>query len=323
MKPTAQGVGLDSKNNHSPTGAKETRFRLTSPGAPSLRAYPEAQSKDRSAVLGLGFHNSIPLGISFALQSTSMDCSRIADLLSPFLQSGPANTAQLTGVQLDQISTYIDLLVRWNARINLTAIRTPEEIVTRHFGESLFAARHLLPAAEFHHGPVRGATGVPPVDLAQSEPPPSTLLPPLLVDLGSGAGFPGLPMKIWSPQTRITLIESSHKKVAFLREVIRALTLTDIDVFPGRAETSPPASATLLTLRAVERFDEILPSAATLLAREGRMALLIGQSQVPRAHELLPSLHWLDPIPIPNSQSRTLLPSGIAAPLGPTQSGRT
>ena len=232
-----------------------------------------------------------------------MDHSHIADLLSPFLQEGPANTAQLDSGQLNQTSTYIDLLLRWNDRVNLTAIRSPEEIVARHFGESLFAARHLLPAA-----PVGGATGVPPVEV-RSEPSFSPPSPPLLVDLGSGAGFPGLPMKIWSPQTRITLIESNHKKVAFLREVIRALILTDIDVFPGRAETYSLASAGLLTLRAVERFDEVLPTAATLLAPESRLALLIGQSQVPRAQELLPSRRWLDPIPIPRSQSRVLLTS--------------
>ena len=68
-----------------------------------------------------------------------MDTARIAALLEPFLEQS------LSPIQLDQISTYIDLLLRWNARINLTAIRDPEEIVTRHFGESLFMARHLFP----------------------------------------------------------------------------------------------------------------------------------------------------------------------------------
>ena len=65
--------------------------------------------------------------------------ARISALLQPFLE------APLSPVQLDQISTYIDLLLRWNARINLTAIRDPEHIVPRHFGESLFLARHLFP----------------------------------------------------------------------------------------------------------------------------------------------------------------------------------
>jgi 16S rRNA (guanine527-N7)-methyltransferase len=68
-----------------------------------------------------------------------LDTARIAALLDPYLEQS------LPTSQLDQISTYIDLLLRWNARINLTAIRRPEEIVTRHFGESFFLARHVFP----------------------------------------------------------------------------------------------------------------------------------------------------------------------------------
>jgi 16S rRNA (guanine527-N7)-methyltransferase len=215
-----------------------------------------------------------------------MEPSQIAELLDPFLEANP-----LPPGSLNQISTYIDLLLRWNARINLTAVRTPQEVVTRHFGESLFAARQLLA------GPA-----------PSKEMPPSSTAS-LAVDLGSGAGFPGLPLKIWSPDTKVTLIESNHKKVAFLRETIRALILTNIDVFPGRAEDFPPVSATLVTLRAVERFDHILLTAATLVAPQGRLALLIGQSQLARAQELLPDLHWEKPIPIPRSQSRVLLTS--------------
>ena len=68
-----------------------------------------------------------------------MDTARIAALLEPFLLQ------PLPDAALEQISTYIDLLRRWNARINLTAVRSPEAIVTRHFGESFFLARHLFP----------------------------------------------------------------------------------------------------------------------------------------------------------------------------------
>src|SRR5882762_8038665 len=92
-----------------------------------------------------------------------MNPARIAELLQPFLRpefataavsdlchSEPAKageeSALLSPFQLQSISTYIDILLRWNARINLTAIRDPEEIVTRHFGESFFMARHLFPS---------------------------------------------------------------------------------------------------------------------------------------------------------------------------------
>jgi 16S rRNA (guanine527-N7)-methyltransferase len=206
-----------------------------------------------------------------------MDPANIAELLDPFLES------ELTLEQLNQISIYIDLLLRWNGRINLTAIRDPEQIVTRHFGESLFAARHLLPQHQIALSPVR------------------------VVDVGSGAGFPGLPLKIWSPPTAVTLIESNHKKATFLREIIRALTLTSIDVFPNRAEAYPKASAGLVTLRAVEKFESALPVAAGLIAPQGRLALLVGESQTAIAHQALSSLTWSRPLPLPGSQSRVLL----------------
>src|SRR5947207_2678164 len=140
-----------------------------------------------------------------------MQSHRIAELLQPFL------SAPLTDLQLENISTYIDILLRWNARINLTAVRQPEEIVTRHFGESLFAARHLFPQPEIHD-----ASGEPraPKPSAASEP-SGDAHTTSIIDVGSGAGFPGLPIKIRAPHTHLTLIESSQKKATFLREVSR------------------------------------------------------------------------------------------------------
>jgi 16S rRNA (guanine527-N7)-methyltransferase len=228
-----------------------------------------------------------------------MDPSRIAELLDPFLDT------KLAPEQLNRISIYIDLLLRWNARINLTAIRDPEEIVTRHFGESLFASSRLLPRSGATAARPEQSRGGPPV--GASAPSPQTRDPQCVVDLGSGAGFPGLPLKIWSPPAAVTLIESNHKKATFLREVIRALTLTSIDVFPNRAETYPKVSAGLVTLRAVEKFESTLPVAAGLLTPQGRLALLIGMPQTAIAHQALPTLIWSAPIPLPGSQSRVLL----------------
>ena len=74
-----------------------------------------------------------------------MHPARIAELLQPFLQQANDQRPTANDALYNHISTYIDILLRWNARINLTAIRNEEEIVTRHFGESLFAARHLFP----------------------------------------------------------------------------------------------------------------------------------------------------------------------------------
>src|SRR5208282_6014195 len=176
-----------------------------------------------------------------------MDIVRIATLLEPFLEQPLAST------QLDQISIYIDLLVRWNARINLTAIRNPEEIVTRHFGESLFMARHLFPNSSkprhpdpelvegegpMHLDPSGGAAGVAARPRSAGNRQLATgNCPPRVLDIGSGAGCPALPLKIWVPSVNLTLIESNHKKAAFLNEVARALTLTNVNVATARTET--------------------------------------------------------------------------------------
>jgi len=212
-----------------------------------------------------------------------MHPSRIAELLEPFL--GSANDQRLTTNDLSSISTYIDLLQRWNARVNLTAIRNEEEIVTRHFGESLFAARHLFPLCSSVPSVVSGVR---------------------VTDVGSGAGFPGIPIKIWAPAIALTLIESNQKKATFLKEVARALTLTDINIQTTRAESLAGASFDVVTLRAVERFESILPVAARLVAPGGRLGLLIGQAQFPQAQSALPTFDWPDPIPVPGSQSRVL-----------------
>ena len=127
-----------------------------------------------------------------------------------------------------------------------------------------------------------------------------------LADIGAGAGFPGLPIKLWAPHISLTLVESNHKKVTFLREVTRALTLTDVDIQNARAESLTGTSFDVVTLRAVEKFQTILPAAA-LLAPGGRLALLIGAAQVETARTTLPTLSWADPTPIPQSRARVLL----------------
>ena len=127
-----------------------------------------------------------------------------------------------------------------------------------------------------------------------------------LADVGSGAGFPGIPLKLWAPHIALTLIESNHKKATFLREIRRALTLTDVNILTTRAETLPEASYDLVTLRAVERFETVLPVAARLVSPGGRLALLIGSSQLATAQSKLPHLVWQEPVPIPGSEARIL-----------------
>src|ERR1700744_2639577 len=122
---------------------------------------------------------------------------RIRELLEPYV--APFRTIDLPDPLIGQVSKYLDLLIRWNARVSLTAIRRPEEIIQRHFGESLFTAGHL----------------------AERLAPDAELL-----DYCSGPGFPGLPIQIALPNLRVTLAESQTKKATFLREVIRSLGLS-------------------------------------------------------------------------------------------------
>jgi 16S rRNA (guanine527-N7)-methyltransferase len=206
-----------------------------------------------------------------------MEAAALRDLLAPFV---PA--AELDDPLLESVRIHLELLLRWNQRMNLTGLRTPQEIVERHFCESLFAARQLL---------ARNSAGT-------------------VTDVGSGAGFPGLPIKYWSPSVALTLIEGHGKKATFLREVCRAMPwLCDVIVLNARAESlSLPGGgqADLVTLRAVERFENILPVAASLVAPTGRLALLVGEAQHPLAQSILPPGD-ITILPLPHSQQRILL----------------
>jgi 16S rRNA (guanine527-N7)-methyltransferase len=186
----------------------------------------------------------------------------IADLLKSYLTSSAAI--------LPRLSEYLDLLLKWNARTNLTSIRDPEQIVRRHFGESLFAAQHLADC--------------------------DTLL-----DLGSGAGFPGLPIALLRPEIHVTLAESQNKKATFLRETVRTLGL-NAEVWSHRAESLPKERQFhTVSLRAVDHM------AAALVAAECRathqLLLLTSVAGAPT----LPAFPHQSRISIPDSKDRILL----------------
>ncbi len=212
----------------------------------------------------------------------------ISKLLQPFLLTSVASVSEH---QLSTISIYLDMLLRWNARMNLTSIRDPEEIISRHFGESLFAAEHLLSRTD---------------DLS-------------IIDVGSGAGFPGLPMKIWAPDIHLTLIESNHKKATFLRELIRTLGLTKTQVFAERAEVFT-GEADVVTLRAVDHFEDAVFAAIKFVKPGGKIALLISKDQITRIKPILEQpINWLEPKLMPLSESR-ILSIGLVNS-GPNESG--
>lgn len=132
------------------------------------------------------------------------------------------------------LTRYLSLLVTWNRVINLTSLRTSEDIVRRHLAESLCCA-----------------TALPRCDS--------------VLDLGSGAGFPGIPIQLMLPEMRVTLAESHAKKAAFLREVVRELALPT-RVFVGRAQALPQRGFACVCLRAVDPMAQALEAASVLAA---------------------------------------------------------
>jgi 16S rRNA (guanine527-N7)-methyltransferase len=168
--------------------------------------------------------------------------ARLETLLKPYLGDAPVPPALYA-----QLSIYLDVLLKWNARTNLTAIRDPEQIVQRHFGESLFSGTVLKPLLS----------------------PCATVL-----DYGSGAGFPGLPIQLLRPDLAVVLAESQGKKASFLREAIRILGLKT-EVWAARVDTMPPPRQfTAVTLRAVDNMQQALVDARARVAPGGWLASL-------------------------------------------------
>ena len=172
------------------------------------------------------------------------DADRDADLDALLTEAG---AAPLSDAQSAQFAAYLQLLLRWNARTNLTAIRDPQQMRRRHFLECILAARALPPEVR------------------------------TLVDFGSGAGLPGVPIAICRPEIAVTLAESQHKKAAFLREVARSLPLA-MQVHGGRAEDLA-RQVDCVTLRAVDRMDEAVAAATRLVAEGGWLAVLTTEDQ--------------------------------------------
>jgi len=202
----------------------------------------------------------------------------IAKLLEPYagLPIGQAGGMGAEGADwpgiCDQLLIYLELIVKWSARINLTAIRTPEEIVRRHFGESLFVGAHL------------GECGT-------------------LLDFGSGAGFPGVPIQLLWPEVQVTLAESHGKKAAFLHEVVRSLGLPT-EVWAGRVEAMPAVRRfDTVTLRAVDEMERAVGEAG-LRARE--QVLIVGTARQPSYPGLAEKFRMDEPVPLPESNDAVL-----------------
>jgi 16S rRNA (guanine527-N7)-methyltransferase len=175
-----------------------------------------------------------------------------------------------------KFAQYLELLLKWNTKLNLTAIRRPEEIVRRHFLECIQCAQ-LLPSV-------------------------GTLL-----DFGSGAGFPGIPIALLRPEISVTLGESQAKKSSFLRETTRSLGL-NTSVFDGRIEAMPLSQRfEAVTLRAVDKMAEACAAAIGRVAPGGWIILFATSGTAERDAASLTSFMWETPVPVIGMSEGVLL----------------
>jgi len=180
--------------------------------------------------------------------------------------------------QVLQIQQYTNILLTWNEKINLTAIRDPLEILNRHFCECMYAASMI------------------PVENGR------------LADVGSGAGFPGLPLKIIRPELDVMLIESNIKKATFLAEVIRDLRLADARVLVSRYEELGEEVSPLdfVCSRALGEFAPFLEWAHSEKVAAKQVILWVGARDLPDIQRIQ-TWEWRDPIQVPHSLRRLLL----------------
>ena len=190
-------------------------------------------------------------------------------------ESGHPPLSPKTG---EKFAAYLTLLQKWNAKTNLTAIRDEEGILSRHFLESILCTQSLPDGIQ------------------------------TLLDFGSGAGFPGIPIALMRSNLLVTLAESQNKKAAFLREAVRTLGLTT-KVHSGRAEDLKERFD-CITLRAVDKMEKAVPVAIDLLAPAGWLAILATHEEAPTIQTLASQsarIDWAPLQPLPPGSSRILL----------------
>ncbi|MCK8499792.1 16S rRNA (guanine(527)-N(7))-methyltransferase RsmG [Myxococcus fulvus] len=178
-----------------------------------------------------------------------MDNNRFDDLLASGCQALGVSVGSDVGPRLQQLMAE---LLKWNAKVNLTAITAPEEVLEKHFLDSLAVLPEVTGAAS-------------------------------LLDLGAGAGFPGLPLKIALPSLGVTLVDTVGKKVAFIKAAAASLRLQGVRGLHARAEGQPETEgiprAELLIARAFMDLPDWLGLAPAYVAEGGRVVAMLGKAQ--------------------------------------------
>jgi 16S rRNA (guanine527-N7)-methyltransferase len=176
------------------------------------------------------------------------------------------------------IQQYIKVLLHWNEKLNLTAIRDPLEILHRHFCESMYAGVAL---------PINGGR---------------------LADIGSGPGFPGIPLRILRSELQLFLVESNIKKGTFLAEVVRELGLSGSRVLIARYEELSEEVVPLdyVCSRALGEFDKFLSWASSERVAAKNVVMWVGGRDLEEIQKIA-GWEWNEPVAIPKSLRRFLL----------------
>jgi 16S rRNA (guanine527-N7)-methyltransferase len=182
---------------------------------------------------------------------------------------------------LERVQTYLQFLAKWNSSMNLTAIRHPVDVLKTLFGESFFAAMLI--------GDPQGP----------------------ILDVGSGAGFPGLAMAVYRPELKLILLEPRKKRAAFLAALRRELGLAGISVWNRRLEECVVADfsdlPTVLTMRAVGRISEVIERGAPLLGGDRRVLLFSSVQAAKPAMGDTKAVCWQPEVPIPWNPAHLIL----------------
>ena len=202
-----------------------------------------------------------------------MDPSETRTRLQELLTA--AGLTPLDDETASKFESYLSLFLRWNERTSLSAIRDEEGIISRHLVESIMVAR------DFPQGI-------------------STLL-----DFGSGAGLPGIPIALCRPEIAVTLAESQGKKAAFLQEAVRVLGI-EAKVHAGRAEALR-AVFDCVILRAVDKMAKAVAAAVPLVAPSGWLALMTTGGEIAQLQKAAGTeISWSDPVKLPFGDDRIL-----------------
>jgi 16S rRNA (guanine527-N7)-methyltransferase len=175
--------------------------------------------------------------------------------------------------QAGQLLRHYSMLVEWNRRINLTRITGPGDAAALHYADSLFGGRFIHDARK-------------------------------LLDIGSGAGFPAIPLAVFRPDIQVVALEANQKKSLFLNEARHALGLTNFKVATARVESFDSADFDLLTTRALDRAESVLPRVISGLRGAQRFMLYCAPDLLAKLRRRFTSTHEVEAHAVPGTESR-------------------